>query len=179
MNNGHPDEFARDNVPPKREGELWIERMKANGRKQFTIYSRHLWGIWTHWDGKRSQPCYKDKKKCLGCGKGLPTRWKAYVHAYDHIKRMQVFVELTPTASRSLLDQIGKGLALRGVVMTLQRTAAQNGRLNVHLDKVTDATMHLPAEVDPFQTLCSIWGITRPDDQVDDDRYEGGMAIPA
>lgn len=172
------EELNRQNIPPKKEGELWIERLKANAKKAFTIYSPSLWGVWTHWNGSRSEPCHREEKKCNGCKAGFPRRWKAYLHAYDQRRHGPVFIELTPTCARQLLDQVGKGITLRGLVIVLERTKANNGRLSVQLQTQGADPERLPKHLDPYDTLMNIWGLSAKREDVNERSYQGGEIIP-
>lgn len=152
-------QLTRDDSPPKREGELWVERLKGSRTKKFTLYSTKIWGVWTHWNGKKSMPCVKPECECAGCVNKQPKRWKAYLHAYDHARRCQVFLELTPTATRSLLEQIGRGVSLRGATITVTRTSSDKGRLLVQVNDVPTIPSMLPEVKDPLKTLLDFWEI--------------------
>lgn len=167
-------ELNRDDTPPKKEGELWIERMKGATSKSIVILSPAIWGVWTHWNGKRSQPCWKDKSRCPGCIAKHPSRWKGYLHVLDYMRRNQIFLELTPTAARSLKDQVGTGVAMRGVRVTIRRTTSNLGRLLVAVEEAMAFMHNLPNAVDPLKTLLDIWKI-----EGDVDDWEIGVAVPA
>ena len=149
----------RQNHPPRGGPSMPIRRVKAGQRKQFAILSRSLWGVWTHWNGKQSEPCYQEKKQCGGCKRGLPKRWKGYLHAYDFMDKEECFLELTPLACDQLLAQAGDKEPLRGNRVLVERGAGNKARLTVTMLTPVQSVSSLPAEKDPQSALQKLWGV--------------------
>jgi hypothetical protein len=150
--------FNRQDTPPRSGPELPVVRLKASGSTMVVILSASLWGIWTHWNGSKTEPCYREKKQCPACKKGLPKRWKGYLHCWDYAKKREIFLELTPTSADQLLSQCGKDVPLRGNRMNVNRGAGDKARLRLTvLTAVPPA--ELPAGRDPEVTLQKLWGL--------------------
>lgn len=152
----------RQNRPPDPGPEMLILRLRAGQRIVATILSKALWGVWTHWAGKRSEPCFGDKADCPGHKRGLPLRWKGYLHVFDHTKKKEGFLELTPVSAESLLDQVGNDSPLRGERIQVIRGGGDKARLTVELLAAIKEGVVLPPEKDPEKTLRALWGIERP-----------------
>jgi hypothetical protein len=150
--------IREDPTPPRREGELWVERMKGAQCKEFTVYSSKIWGVWTHWSGSRTVPCFVDRSRCPSCLTKCPQRWKGYLHCYDHRGRRPVFLELTPTAARGLLSFVGEGVDLRGLRVTCKRTSSDRGRLLIAVDGSVAVTDRLAVPVDPYEAVMALLG---------------------
>jgi hypothetical protein len=122
-----------------------------------------LWGVYTHWAGNHSEPCYDNKKQCPGHKRGLPLRWKGYVHVFNQVTRNEEFLEFTPTSAKQLLDQFGESNPLRGNRVQMVRGRGDKARLTLTAltaATVTNPGIILPEPKDPYETLCKLWGIT-------------------
>jgi hypothetical protein len=148
-------------TPPPNGPELLIVRLKAGKKLLCVILSQSLWGVWTHWNGARSEPCFQERAHCNGCKRGLPKRWKGYLHVWDLERRRQVFVELTPVAAESINSQVGLGSVLRGYRVTLERMKGDQSRLIVHVHPMHTDSDTLPPAKDPAGTLTKLWGTDR------------------
>lgn len=153
----------RQDRPPRVGPELWIRRLKASETLQCTIISASLWGCMTHWNGRSTEPCYESKKECPGHKRGLPTRWKGYLHVWDEGKAEECFLELTPVAADNLLAQVMQGEPLRGQRLKVERLKGNKARLRVTLLAHYTALRvgrDLPPPKDPHNTLCKLWGLS-------------------
>lgn len=165
----------REDRPPRPGPEMQIVRLKSGQELHCTVISPALWGCYVHWAGNRSEPCYADKQKCPGHKKGLPIRWKGYIHVIDNHKQKECFLELTPLSADQLLGQIGSGEPLRGQRLSVRRMAGDKARLKVSLlaHHTAVSSAELPLAKDPYKTLAKLWGIS----DIGGD-YLGGAAIP-
>jgi hypothetical protein len=163
-------------MPPPNGPELLIIRLRAGKKLTCVILSHALWGVWTHWNGSRSEPCFSEKSHCNGCKRGLPKRWKGYLHVWDFERRRQVFVELTPTAAESINNQVGLGSVLRGYRVSLERMKGDQSRLIVHVHPMHPDVESLPSAKDPDATLRKLWGVDR---RVASDEEQSGLAPAA
>jgi hypothetical protein len=150
------EKFNRQNVPPRPGPKIEIRRLRAGQTSTVVILSKSVWGVWTHWNGKVTEPCYEEKKKCPGCKKGLPKRWKGYLHCYDFNRRDECFVELTPISADAMACQVQAGDSLRGYRFRLQRANGDKARLSVTLLPSVEIP-DLPAEKDVQVVLCRLW----------------------
>lgn len=144
---------------PKAGPEIYILRMKANKMFTFTILSEHPYGIWVHWNGKKSEPHFKQEDRCPGCLAKRSKRWKCYLHTFCVNLSQEVFLELTPHSAKSLEGQLGAGQSYRGNRIQVQRTASDNGRLLISLLTRIDPKTPLPPQRDPLESILSLWGI--------------------
>ena len=143
--------------------ETPVVRVKTNVTHHFRVLSRSVFGIWIHWNGLRSEACFTEKKVCPGCTKGLPRRWKGYLHALaTHLNGKDCFLELTPLAVTSILSQVPQGEILRGLRLEVRRTAGgEKGRLQVVVLGDINPGNGLIAERDPISVLSRLWGLER------------------
>lgn len=162
------DELNRDDRPPKPGPALPIRRVKADSVAVYTCFSRAIWGCWTHWNGSCTEPCMKNKSRCNGCRRGMPKRWKCYLHVWDHWHEDECFNELTPLATRMLESLVGIGHTLRGIVYKAKRSkGANNGRLTVTVEDSPVNQSKLFEPKDPMITLRKLWGLGDDDGHVD------------
>lgn len=149
--------------PPRPGPELRLVRLREKERGTFVVLGP-LWGCYTHWNGQRSEPCFGDSKSCPGHRRGLPVRWKGYLHVIWTEKREECFLEVTPLAAGDLLNVIGgKDAPMRGVRVQIERGAGNKARLRVTLLPAMPKTDHLPQSKDPEEILKDLWN--RNDDQ--------------
>lgn len=155
-------EIFEDDVPPKPGPRIEIVRIKANQACELTVYSIKIHGYWTHWLGSCSGPCFKDRSKCPHCKNGMPRRWKGYLYCWLNMVSDSVFIELTPTAAKSIRDRVGPVQSLRGYRMTVTRGNGNKAWLKVDLKSrhqdVSDSI--LPDPISPTKTLMQLWGLS-------------------
>lgn len=151
--------LATDPNPPREGPEIFILRLKGNQTLSFAILSKSLWGIWVHWNGKKSEPHYKEDHLCIGCQAKRPKRWKGFLHCFCFEMGQEVFLELTPHSGHSLLAQLNKGGPLRGNRIQVRRTKGDNGRLLISVLTAIDNPAMLPNEKDPQESIMALWGL--------------------
>lgn len=150
----------REDQPPRAGPVLPILRVRAGELLPCTVLSTNLWGCWTHWAGDRSEPCLLPKIGCPGCKRGLPKRWKGYLHIYSHSHNREGFLELTPASAEQLELQCPDQGQYRGLRIDAKRSPGGNrGRLNLSILRRLEETSHLPPPKDPMKTLNFLWGI--------------------
>lgn len=135
----------------------------GDSARMFTILAETLFGLWTHWTGRTSMPCLNHGMDCSGCRSAQPKRWKGYLHSFDHEKKDECFLELTPAACQELIQQAGREKDLRGLRLHLRRTkGGKHGRLNVQVLPAIGDNSRLPPARSPILTLSSLWGPMLP-----------------
>jgi hypothetical protein len=152
----------RCDTPPRPGPDLRIYRVKQPGTFLFICLSRSLWGCWTHWSGNESIPCTGENSECYGHARGMPKRWKGFLHCFAADGKTEVFLELTPSAAEQINFQVEKGFDLRG--SRLQVTRGQGGkhsRLKVVVLPCPSDRKDLPLEKDPMLTLGRLWEMRR------------------
>lgn len=159
----------RDDRPPRSGPAFEIKRLKAHAAIHICILAP-IWATWTHWNGRSSEPCFKDHKQCNGHKRGYPRRWKGYVHCVDTATGDEVFLELTPLACHGLLAQLGRNTPLRGQRMRVKRGGGDRARLEIVVSPPHPEPDTLPAPKTPFFVLCKLWGLDR------EDSLDGGKA---
>lgn len=150
------------NEPPAPGPRLLVLRLRAGQKCSFVILSETIIGIWTHWSGRASNPCFTPKEDCEGCKKGYPKRWKGYIHCIDKSAHRHVFLELTPMSATSLRGQIPGGSSLRGFSLSAERGRGDKARLAVLIEQYCPKISDLPQAIDPIPTLSELWGL-KPD----------------
>lgn len=151
--------------------EFRIIQLKRAERLDGIILSPSMWATFVHWDdfaGKkgRSQRCTRDSEnsRCDGCDRvpALPRRWKAWLHVWSFACKGEVFLELTPAAGRSLLDQVPNGRTLRGLRLLAERSkGGDNGRLKIELANWLGEMSKFPPAKDPEPVLQLLWNWQR------------------
>lgn len=155
--------IAFDDEIPRDGPELFVLRMKGNLVYHFIIWGCKIRGIWYHWRLNHSEPHFQDDENCPGCKARQPKKWKGFVHCYCVELKQEVFLELTPASSASLVAQFAPGASLRGCRIQVKRTGANNGRLYTSVLTPITETSSLPAEKDPRPSILKLWGLD-PDD---------------
>lgn len=163
--NGKPPTVARCTLGADDENKRFVWRLKGGESGTLTCYSKSPWGIVVHWDNaaRRTAPHFTDAETCDGCVKELPRKELYYLFAHHCEKNRFVFLELTENAARLLVKQLGAGESLRGAGLFVQRTKADNGRLQIRLMNPHPDPSRLPADEDPQATLLALWKVKRGD----------------
>lgn len=157
VDNGLSLEISRE--IPKPGPEIYILRLKGNNLYTMTILQSFPYGITVHWNGKKTEPHFKEEHLCPGCLKKQSRRYKYFVHCICHEMGQEVFLELTPHSAKSLELQLGKGTNYRGNRIQVKRTNASNGRLHVSVLTRCETPEVLPQEKDPLPSILALWGI--------------------
>jgi len=155
--------------------ELYVLRLKGNKCLTFTCYSKKFQGVKYHWISGGSSPHLEDARKCIGCKACQPIKYKYYVHAYCSEMRQEVFLELTPGATKALKDLLIHRPDWRGAVFQLKRVGADNGKLVPHILAPMTTPEALPPEKHPQESLLKLWGLTQEqiDEWLNDDGGQG------
>lgn len=151
--------LCTQSIPPLPGPTMRIERIGAGSRWTVCLLGP-LWGVWTHWHGeaKRSQGCYGDQSDdCEGCKRGLPRRWKGYLHVIHLEAGEECFVEITPVIAQALACQIPRDIPYRGNRLTIKRGAGLKARLEATLLPAERNIELLPASKDPEAILKALW----------------------
>lgn len=159
-------ELNRDDRPPKAGPKWWIERIGAGREGLFTIFSRNIFGVWTHWQLHGSQPCFNRKEDCEGCKRNFPRRWKGYLHAYDHHAKRQCFLEITPIVAESIQQQLGEDQPVRGYRLKMKRGNGPKARVKVEVLAPLGGGPELVEEKFPEETLRKLWSLNGDDDAI-------------
>lgn len=147
--------------PPSPGPKSLIRRLKAGEKFNFILLG-NLWGCWTHWAGNKSEPCTGEKQDCVGHRKGLPVRWKGYLHVVNQETRQLEFLEVTPLSADQLLEIVGRDQPLRGNRIHVRRGEGTKARLTITILAAATAInpgIVLPPGEDPSGTLRRLWGM--------------------
>lgn len=85
------------------------------------------------------------------------------MHVVNAENRKQVFLELTPTAARCILDSLSDEKSLRGTRVKVTRGKGDKARLQVQVVGRLSDDAKLPEGKDPYQTLSALWGLNPAD----------------
>jgi hypothetical protein len=149
-------------APPKPAKRMEVRRITSSESELYVCLSASVWGQGVHWCGKRTEECLAERKlECPGCCRGLPWKWKGYLHVVD-ASQAECFLELTATAIAALNAQMPDRNNLRGAMFRLKRTkGGAKGRYVVEvLDRVIPES-ELHAGKDPLETLRFLWSVKR------------------
>ncbi len=154
----------RQDRPPPPGPRVKIIRVKSIESHMFAILSKQIWGVWTHWNGRASEPCTGDSKTtCEGHKREFPLRWKGYLCCLGPNNSEQCFLELTPQAATDLLAQLPTGVVLRAYRLDMRRTSNTRGaRYKVTVWPPLIAPEYLPGDSDPERELSRLWGSHSP-----------------
>ena len=152
-------------MPPKPGPAIFVKRLKGEEAVTVVILGDQVFGIWSHWQGKKSEPHFRDADTCPGCVARRPKRWKGYVHVYDYSANKEIFLELTPHSAHQLHFALGRQSELRGERIRVARSKGDNGRLTVAVLTAEKKTEALPRAKDPRPTILKLWGIDQEDPQ--------------
>lgn len=155
--------IAFDDDIPSDGPELYMLRMKGNKCLTFTIYGTKVRGCWYHWHKDHSEPHFQDDEQCPGCKARQAKKWKGFLHVYCSESRQEVFLEVTRACAASLMQQLGGASSIRGAVVQIKRTGADNGRLYVTVLTPVKTPEILPAEKDPRPSILKLWGLDQAD----------------
>lgn len=155
------DNFHLCPTPPSEPRTIVLVRLKAGDSLTCRILSKQIWGIWTHWDGKKSYPCVLGAGACKGCRTQDPKRWKGFLHVLNVANRREMIIEVTAFAFSQFLDQLTKEREnLRGLRVLFERAkGSDNGRLRMSLLASETGFLELPVESAPSWTLMKLWKI--------------------
>lgn len=170
--------YSQSPVPPKRSDVLWIERVAGGEKQTFTVYSPTIWGVYTHWNGAATKPCYQDRSFCEGGHSEETLRWRGYLHAWSAKLNRPCFVQLTEECARRLLMQVADGATFRGLTLEVSRTSSKKGRLTANvLTWKSQQSDHLPPALDPRKSLEHLWRVKPLDEVLALKLYAGGESI--
>jgi hypothetical protein len=149
-------------VPPKPAKRKEIVRITSSEARLYICLSASVWGQGVHWCGKRTEECLKDRKlDCPGCKRGLPWKWKGYLHVSDGVG-WDGFLELTPTAMQLLQAQLPNATSLRGIMFKIRRTkGGARGRYVIEVLERMLMDGDIPEGADPLETLRFLWSCKR------------------
>lgn len=144
--------------PPSARQRTLIHRVTTSEVQQFVIYSKNIFGQYTHWANRRSHECRHDAGRCKGCENGWPQKFLGYLYCHDMQAKEECFLELTQTACDLLCVQVPEGENFRGLQVRIRKTkGGPKGRyiIDVLERRVDPATC--PAERDPREVLQFLW----------------------
>lgn len=147
-------------TPPAPKDTYWVETLGAGQSLTFTVYSPSLWGVWTHYSKGGTKPCYEDHTNCEGGHNEKTMRWYGYLFGWSFRKSKNCFVQLTSGACDMLLSQVAPKATLRGLTLSIRRTAASEGRLLVEVQQHAHRDpKRLPMDQDPERSLLKMWKV--------------------
>lgn len=166
-------QFDRPTSIPRSGPEIWVRRLGARDDTTFVFASPSFWLVWVHWEHEHSEPCFKDHSKCPGHRKGTPRRVRCYAYGYSTKGKAYEFIELPPSCSNTILENLMEGETLRGKRFRLVRGDGKKARIQVVRlsDLEGEALQRLAADMDPSKTLTKLWGI--------EDLLDGPAAKPS
>lgn len=152
-------ELNRRDIPPEAGPDVPVFKISPAIPLQVICLSRSLWGVYVHWDGRRTRECLRDSSECQGCKSGQPQRWKGYLCVLHYTTGKLGFVELTPALANHLLRKIPEG-TLRGWFFRFERSGkSANGRaLLTETRPPSPLHENIPEERDPEGILRKLWG---------------------
>lgn len=123
----------RMGIPPRPPLIYWVHTVGAAEECKFLIYSDMIEPVWTHYDNGQTCPCYEDHAHCKPKHSLLNLRWKGYLFGFNYFRREVGWIQLTQEAANQLADCLAQPQSLRGIEVTVQRSAKRKGRLSCHV----------------------------------------------
>jgi len=152
--------FKRCDRPPAVVKVIPIMKVKADSKFSCVVCSHDIFGMYTHWNGRHTEPCMGDKKTCGLCKKGLPRRWVGYLHITQPTGVGSAFLELTATAANMLLNSLGEIKSLRATRIFVYRLGGKlRSPIQIDVLGIAEPAMQLPAPKDPTPTLSVVWKV--------------------
>jgi len=148
-------------VPPRRENVFFVRSPKALEVVKFRIYSESIYSVFTHFNGKKTCPCYLNRDLCDPKHSILNLRWKGYVFGWNDSAHCLEWLQLTQECANQLLDQLGEAATLRGLLIQATRTKSKQGRMNCSI-------LNSYGQIDPMRirtdpplrlSLFNVWGL--------------------
>ena len=180
LNGVHKRQVAFDDSIPMPGPDIFIKRLEADELLTCCILGDEIKGIWVHWAGKKSAPHYEPAAECPGCIAQQAKRWKGFLHVGDSHASKELFLELTPTSARALIEAVGGSENLRATRVNVKRTKGKNGRINITVLGPAKDHDNLPPARDPRNSILKLWGVSPEDPDgwlVEDEPGEDGPAF--
>ena len=171
----------RRDTPPPAKDIFWVETIKGGMTQKFKVYSPNLYGVYVHYNPKPkgTKPCFEDHSLCDGGHEEETLRWYCYLHAWSFKMGRQVVVQLTEAAGRQLTEQVDPGKPLRGLVIEVTRSAADNGRLACKVNEYMSSNGRtMPQAVDPTKSLFHFWRVEQRIERLNHRLYGGDITYP-
>lgn len=162
------------NTPPNpADGvALPILRTPASGKIKAIVTSDDLIGTFTHFWGGHTVPC--TSPECDACKHGIPSRWHAYLSAWNPPKALHFLYECTAGAAQVLVDYRNTHEQLRSCVFEAYRWRnARNGRVMLRCEPHPDQRHPLPPAPNLEHVLSILWQLPKDNVKPTDDRYLG------
>jgi len=152
----------RGSMPRTSGPKVLVHRVLTTTPENFIILSKVGMGVDFHYYAQRSSECHapNGEGNCDRCLKGWPLKWRCYLHCLkpEGMQAVQCFLELTATAFASLEFQTSERKTLRGVRITVCKTAGgKKGRYIVTVANEAQDLRTEIEEIDPMPTLRSLW----------------------
>jgi hypothetical protein len=122
--------FAWHNLPPE-GGYMYVPIVSPEPfkRVELLIVGWPLVGIFTHYQGDRTVPCYEEINQCAFCQAGYNPRWKGYLACYAAGPGRKVIGEITAGACRACPDLVDPSCSRRGYRLELMRMGTARNSL--------------------------------------------------
>jgi len=151
----------RQDRPPMLGKVHHVIKVLSTSPQGFAVCSEAIQGYWTHWNGKRTTPCFGGKGKCDGCKNALSRRWKGFLFVQTTDGQVTGWLELTPLAAERLLNRMPEGAAVRGIqILVFRERAGKKSPLAVEIAGVSPHALTLPPAPDVEKTLHRLWDAT-------------------
>lgn len=157
--------YRRGGEPPESGPRLKLIRVKARESFNVAIVGTLFHPFWTHWSGRRTEPCTEPKEECAGCIGQWPQRWKCYLHCIREDSLTEGFLECTALNRDRVRELVGGDKMLRGSRLKVLRGNGDKTELRLMLLRPWIAEHDgeiLPDEQDPEETLRALFSFRRP-----------------
>lgn len=149
--------------PPKdRANSMALHRTPPDKVITAIVTADQLIGTSTHFYRNRTTPC--SKPDCPACEAGYPTRWHAWVSAWNQKHNAHFIFEMTAVIA-AVFDQYRATYnTLRGAHFKAYRPSrTPNGRISIEIKPADLNGLTLPPEPDIKAVLTNIWSIPKSD----------------
>lgn len=157
---GQP-QLASASLKAPRKQKVYVWRLKGKEKGTVEIFSPDFHGFTVHFNPRirRSCPHFDDVAECRGCQDQLPTKEVYYLFGWHVEDSRLVFLEITRAVAEKMKSKLAPDETFRGLVVHLERTTANNGRLEFRFINNHAPIKKLLPDRSPQEALFAMWGI--------------------
>lgn len=155
--------WTSPNPSDTRAAAAMLRRLTGSDIWEGFSTSEHPVGFYSHYQDRRSVPCFAPTLPCERCSRGESRRWRGYFSFYNVTVRKHHVCELTEGAHEQIqLAGYGTDLRpLRAAWLILSRHKGEDrGKLLVDFKPEKTPAFKLPPALDVASIIAKVYGFT-------------------